>query len=169
MGESLAFKDWAKGEGLVLGGPLNDFNGTTVAFDAEDYLNALLTNTQTREPLLPALGGLPFALRQHVDQDLEHLQEAGIKPIFVFNGLEIACKDRKSINKESQKAVSTLDEAWRVYDLGQGDSAVVAFGKACKLACAVLLDLLADGTRHIPDRAHCQVPALPPASQRSPR
>lgn len=132
MGESLAFKDWAKGEGLALSANLNEFNGTVVGFDAEDYLNTLLTNAQTREPLLPALGGLPFALQQHVDQDLDHLQKAGVRPLFTFNGLDIACRDRKSISKESQKAVNTLDEAWRVYDLGQGDSAVVAFGKACK-------------------------------------
>lgn len=131
--ESLAFKDWLKAEGLVVSANLNhEWNGKTIGIDAEDYLNTLLTNPQTREPLLPALGGLPFALREHIDKDLEQFRKAGIKPYFMFNGLEIGCRDRKTISKESQKAVQILDEAWRVYDQGRGDDAVVAFGKACK-------------------------------------
>ncbi|CAK3800673.1 xpg i-region [Lecanosticta acicola] len=129
--ESIAFKEWAKSESLVLNAKLQEFDGAVVGFDGEDYLHTLLTNPQTREPLLPALGGLPFALEQHVDSDLENLKKAGIKPMFIFNGLDTACKDRKSIAKESQKAIAGLDEAWRVYDLGRGDDAVLAFGKAC--------------------------------------
>ena len=108
--ESAAFKEWARSEGVVVSTSLGEFDGTVVGFDAEDYLNTLLTNPQTREPLLPALGGLPFALEQHVNNDLENMKKAGIKPIFFFNGLEVACRDRKSIAKEGQKAVSVLEE-----------------------------------------------------------
>jgi hypothetical protein len=131
--ESLAFKDWAKAEGLVLSGDIAEFSDTIIGFEAEDYLNSLLNNTSTREPLLPALAGLPFALRQHVDADLASFADAGIEPRFIFNGLEIACRDRKSLMKESLKASKTLEEAWNVYDQGRGDDAVVAFGKACEL------------------------------------
>lgn len=131
--ESLAFKDWVKTEGLVLSADINqEWKGKTVGIDAEDYLNTLLTNLQTREPLLPALGGLPFALQDHVEKDLEQFRKAGMTPKFVFNGLEIGCRDRKTISKESQKAVQTLDGAWNVYDQGRGDDAVSAFGRACK-------------------------------------
>jgi hypothetical protein len=129
----MAFKEWARSEGMLMSGDVAEFRDATVGFDAEDYLNSLLNNVSTREPLLPALGGLPFALRQHVDRDLSNLEDAGIKALFMFNGLDIACRDRKSIMRESQKATKTLDEAWSVYDLGRGDDAVVAFGKACKL------------------------------------
>lgn len=132
--ESLAFKDWAKSEGLLDSFPIDEgCKGKEIGIEAEDYLNSLLTNSQTREPLLPALGGLPFALKEHIDKDLDNFRHAGIIPTFVFNGLELGCRDRKTISKESQKAVQILDEAWRVYDQGRGDDAVIAFGKACML------------------------------------
>ena len=134
--ESLAFKDWARNEGLHSFGSLRLLKESTVAIDAEDYLNTLLIQARTREPLLPALGGLPFALEQHIDSDLANFYDADIKPIFVFPGLDVACKDRRSISRESQKAIKILDDAWTVYDQGRGDDAVVAFGKACKLSPA---------------------------------
>ncbi|KJX95519.1 xpg i-region protein [Zymoseptoria brevis] len=140
--ESLAFKEWARAEGLVLSGDVAEFDGATIGFDAEDYLNSLLNNVSTREPLLPALGGLPFALQQHVDSDLSSLEDAGIKSIFMFNGLDIACHDRKSIMRESQKATKTLNEAWSVYDQGRGDDAVVAFGRACTYRTSHILRYL---------------------------
>ncbi|KAK4546310.1 hypothetical protein LTR36_001987 [Oleoguttula mirabilis] len=126
-----AFREWAKAESLESVGPLEQFRDTRIAIDAEDYLNALLTTTLTREPLLPALGGLPFALQKHVDEDLAGFRDAGITPVFVFNGLEVASKDRAMIGREAKKAAATLSEAWSIYDQGRGDDAVVAFGKAC--------------------------------------
>lgn len=130
--QSLAFKDWLKSEGLVHTGNVKQtFEDTIIGFDAEDYLESILTNTSTREPLLPALGGLPFALQHHVDSDLQHFETVGIKPYFIFNGLDTTCRDRKSILNESQRASKTLHDAWTVYDQGRGDDAVLAFGKAC--------------------------------------
>lgn len=130
--ESLAFKEWVKAEGILESFPIDaGCKGREFGIDVEDYLNSLLTNSQTREPLLPALGGLPFALKDHIDKDLYNFRQAGITPIFVFSGLELGCRDRKTISKDSQKSVHILDEAWRVYDQGRGDDAVVAFGKAC--------------------------------------
>lgn len=126
------FKDWVKAESLESTGSLSQFRDTRLAIDAEDYLTSLLTTTLTREPLLPALGGLPFALQKHVDADVTHFQNAGITPVFVFNGLDVGSRERAIISKESKKAAATLSEAWTIYDQGRGDDAVVAFGKACK-------------------------------------
>jgi len=81
------FVEWAKAEGLETLGGIEQFKGARVAIDAEDYLHSILTNPSTREPLLPALGGLPFALQKNVDDDLKNFAEAGVIPIFVFNGL----------------------------------------------------------------------------------
>ncbi|KAH9834259.1 xpg i-region protein [Teratosphaeria destructans] len=127
----MAFREWAQSEGLTTSGDLDQFRGITVAIDAQDYLDTLLTNSVTREPLLPAHGGLPFALRKHVDADIQGFQDAGIEPLFIFNGLEVACRDRAIIFKEARKATNTLNEAWSVYDEGRGDEAVMTFGKAC--------------------------------------
>lgn len=129
--ESLAFKEWAKLEGLTFWTTLAEFKGATVAIHAEDYLQTLLTSSATREPLLPALGGLPFGLEKHVDNDLKNFEDAGIKPFFFFDGLDSAYRERHTISRESQKAVGILNEAWRLYDNGEGDEAVKNFGKAC--------------------------------------
>jgi hypothetical protein len=125
-------KDWARNEGLDSVGQLEQFRGTAIGIEAEDYLNSILTNTLTREPLLPALGGLPFALQKHVDEDLANYRDAGIIPRFVFNGLQVASKDKAIVSREARKAAKILDDAWSIYDQGRGEEAVNAFGKACK-------------------------------------
>lgn len=124
---SLAFKDWVP----YWGSGIAEFRGHSLGIDAEEYLAGLLIS-QNREPLLPALGGLPFSLKQRVDEDLQRFSDAGIRLTFVFNGLDHACRDRANILKASLRATETLESAWRIYDAGKGDEAVTAFGKACK-------------------------------------
>jgi hypothetical protein len=126
-------KEWARSnDGLEYTGQLEQFRGTRIGIEAEEYLRTILTTTLTREPLLPALGGLPFALQKHVDDGLSNYREAGIEPAFVFSGLQVASKDQAMIGREFKKATKTLDEAWSIYDQGRGEEAVSAFGKACK-------------------------------------
>ena len=127
-----AFRDWARAEALESYASLDQLHSCYVAIDAESYLTTLLTTTATREPLLPALGGLPFALQKHIDDDLANFKQAEITPVFVFNGLDVASRDRVMIAREAKKAAAVLGEAWSIYDQGKGDEAVVAFGKACK-------------------------------------
>ena len=128
---TLAFKHWAVSENVITVTPIEQFKAKRIGIDAEDYLQSLLV-TGNREPLLPAHGGKPFTLQKRVDEDLDNFEEAGITPFFVFNGLDLACKDRTSILKESQRASAILNEAWQIYDQGKGEDAVSMFGKACK-------------------------------------
>ncbi|KAK5119019.1 hypothetical protein LTR62_000230 [Meristemomyces frigidus] len=125
------FKAWVRNEALESTGKLDQFRDTAFGIDADEYLDTLLTNTLTKEPLLPALGGLPFALAKHVDDDLESFTAAGIKPVFVFNGLQTGSKDKAGVLREVRKAAADLDDAWSIYDQGRGEEAVAAFGKAC--------------------------------------
>ncbi|KAK6441843.1 hypothetical protein LTR95_001922 [Oleoguttula sp. CCFEE 5521] len=127
----LAFKEWATHDGVTVSGTIDQLRDKRVAIDAEDWLNTLLTAQTTREPLLPALGGLPFALKKHVNEHLEGFRSAGITPTFVFNGLDLACRDRAAIAKESRIAAASLDEAWRLYGESKADDAVAEFGKSC--------------------------------------
>lgn len=127
----LAFKDWALKEAAYWTFGIEQLRGSKLGIDAEEYLAGLLI-AQNREPLLPALGGLPFSLKQRVDEDVQRFHDAGIQPTFVFNGLDLACRDRSSILKASLRATETLDSAWRIYDAGKGDEAVSAFGRACE-------------------------------------
>ncbi|PPJ61351.1 hypothetical protein CBER1_09605 [Cercospora berteroae] len=143
MAESLAFREWAKNEGLVKAVPISDFGDAVIGYDAEDFINILLVQEGTREPLLPALGGLPFALRSHIDRELANIEKfTKKKPLFVFNGLDLDLYDRKFISKESERAVRILEEAWRVYDNGDGDAAVRAFERACTYRTGHILRFL---------------------------
>ena len=129
---SLAFKEWAITAGLANSNTIAQLKGRRVAISAEYYLNSLLTTVLTREPLLPALGGHPFALQKHIDADLRSFQEASISPLFVFGGLDPACRDRASFSKEGREAASSLDGAWNLYSQSRADDAVAEFGKTCK-------------------------------------
>lgn len=127
----LPFKEWALKEIAYYTDELSNLEGDLFGIDAEEYLVNFIT--QNREPLVPALGGLPLSLRQRVDDDLQRFKDAGIRVMFVFNGLDLPCRDRSSIFKASARAAETLESAWRTYDAGRGDEAVNTFGKACKL------------------------------------
>jgi hypothetical protein len=129
---TLAFKEWATTEGVTISGPIEQLRDKRLVIDAEDWLDTLLTSQPYREPLLPALGGLPFALRKHVNTHIAKYREAGITPTFVFNGLDLACRDRATITRESRLAARSLDEAWRLYSESKADDAVAEFGKSCK-------------------------------------
>jgi len=126
-----AFREWANNESLTTTGPIEQLKDKRVVIDAEDFLETILTSQATREPLLPALGGLPFALRKHVDAYLANLKEAQITPTFIFNGLDLACKDRATISRDSRQAARSLDEAWNLYSQSRADEAVAEFGKSC--------------------------------------
>lgn len=73
MAETHTFKDWALSQGFIQKADLDSLRATTIGIDAEDYLYTLLAEQPTREPLLPAIGGAPFALLQHVDRDLDEM------------------------------------------------------------------------------------------------
>ena len=130
-----AFRDWVAGESLTTSGPIDQLKDKRITIDAEDFLETILTSHASREPLLPALGGLPFALRKHVDAYIANFQGANITPTFVFNGLDLACKDRATIARDSRLAARSLDEAWNLYSQSRADEAVAEFGKSCMPAC----------------------------------
>lgn len=126
-----AFRDFAATERIITSGPLDQLKGKRVVVDAEDFLETVLTSQISREPLLPALGGLPFALRKHVDAYIANFNENNISPTFIFNGLDLACKDRSTIARDSRLAARSLDEAWNLYSQSRADEAVAEFGKSC--------------------------------------
>lgn len=129
----MAFRTWLKDEVVYVVGPLESLRNDWVGIDAEEYFNSILSpGRQAPEPLLPAHGGCGFTIKKRIDEDLARFKEAGIKPCFVFNGLDLKGRDRASILKESRKATATLASAWEIYDAGDGETAVKRFGAACK-------------------------------------
>ncbi|KAL8694482.1 MAG: hypothetical protein Q9218_000895 [Villophora microphyllina] len=68
--------------------PISALGGSVIGIDAAYYLEKI-----QKEPLLPALGGFPLALETSVSKQLNALQAVGIRPHFVFDGLDYGIDD----------------------------------------------------------------------------
>jgi len=123
------FQEWAASNGVLLRYSLAELSGRAVAIQAEDYIDKILTGSATREPLLPALGGIPFLLESTIDSQIKIFRELNIKVMFVFNGLDP--------NSQKKNLASSLDhsknvgEAWDLYNASDPEQAVVKFGNSC--------------------------------------
>lgn len=83
-------------------------------------------NQSTREALLGALGGFPFALRANIEKELHAFQNLGVGCIFVFNGLDFGKKEQRA----QPQASRSFEQAWDLYDQQQADQVVDAFSSA---------------------------------------
>ncbi|KAG9223684.1 hypothetical protein CCMSSC00406_0004975 [Pleurotus cornucopiae] len=112
--------------------PLSTLSDSRLGIDASYYLQNLLDNPPTREPLLAATGGLPLALTQRIESDLRALEKLRIKPVFVFPGL-IPNKRWKQPNQmENTEACRDRRDAWAKYEAGQEEAATKLFeGRSC--------------------------------------
>ena len=99
-----------------------------IGIDASYFLRRLLYSPGSKEPLLSALGGFPFALTHLVEIELNALKSHGIDYRFVFNGLDAGKKDDAARQLSIQ--ASTNIQAWELYDRQQADQVVEAFGSS---------------------------------------
>lgn len=120
------FENWSSPRAET--NPFSDLNGAVLAIEASFYLERLLTFSPLKEPLLSALGGLPFSLKAHIENEIETLRTAQIKPIFIFNGMDVGKKDNP-FQASNDAATRTLD-AWDLYRQEQAPQAVEAFGNS---------------------------------------
>jgi hypothetical protein len=100
--------------------------GAVIGIDASHYINQQLLNQSTREALLGALGGFPFALRANVEKELQIFKSLEVSCVFVFDGLEFGKKEKRA-QPESQRS---FEQAWNLYDQQQADQVVDAFSSA---------------------------------------
>jgi len=108
---------------------LHDLKDQRVGIEAADYLtNRILNHPRTKEPLVPALGGLPLALKENIKADLEVFKKEGIEPVFVFSGLDITEHDDPFQQKQEEAAVNA--NAWNLYDSHQAEASVAKFGES---------------------------------------
>lgn len=126
-----SFDVWAQASNVLENSRLDELTGTVIAIEAAHYLsNRIFNDPQWREPLLPALGGVPFAMKRLVEGDLRKFKEHNITPIFVFGGLDVGKKDN-TVFEASKKASSTCEAAWELYNQHQAQNAVDTFGNSC--------------------------------------
>ncbi|KAI1945161.1 hypothetical protein LOZ57_004459 [Ophidiomyces ophidiicola] len=120
------FDEWASSRSQTLS--LSALKGAVIGIHASHYLDLHLNHNLTKEPLLIALGGFPFALKAHIEKELQALKNAGITCVFVFDGLEIG-KPEQDIAAQNQ-STRALRQAWEYYDQQQADQVVDAFSTA---------------------------------------
>jgi hypothetical protein len=84
------------------------------------------------EPLLSALGGLPYGLRSEIDADLENWKTHGVTPMFVFDGLYIIGQEDMAL-RIAKEASRRSDKAWESYQNAKTEQqlkdAVKGFGE----------------------------------------
>ena len=120
------FEAWSAGRCQT--NSFSDLDGSTIGIDASFYLDRFLNQAPFKEPLVSALGGLPFALRTHIENELQTFTNHRITPLFVFHGLDVGRTFRPF--KSSDDAAKTNAEAWRLYNEHHAEKAVETFGNS---------------------------------------
>lgn len=86
----------------------------------------LLSEPDSREPLVAATGGIPLALVHRIEADLRNLEGLRIKPVFVFAGLPISNRPPpKGVDPIAERELGVKNEAWMHYENGEVDRAIM--------------------------------------------
>jgi len=120
------FEEWSVN--LTETHSLDELKDTRVAIEAAFYINRMLNTPHLKEPLLPALGGRPFTMKDTVQNDVKRFKDCGITPIFVFGGLDVGKQDAPF--DHSEQAARINQQAWDLYHSGQAQQAVDKFGSS---------------------------------------
>jgi hypothetical protein len=104
-------------------GSLEELRQTTILIDAADYIETRIL--RGHEPLLPALGGLPFSLGTMVQGDLAQFAQYNIEPCFIFNGIDL----RRPADPFQQRRMGTVvnEKAWSLYERHKPEESVMQF------------------------------------------
>lgn len=109
--------------------PIADLAGAKIGIEATTYLQQLMEQPPTQEPLRAALGGEPIGLRHHIVQDLERWKTHHMTPLFVFEGQSTVGRDETAL-REAQASLTKMQRAWKLYGENHADEAVKTFGAA---------------------------------------
>ncbi|CAG8975384.1 hypothetical protein HYALB_00009525 [Hymenoscyphus albidus] len=123
--EQLQGKAWSDSD--LLSNSLADFENAVIGVEATSYLQNLIDNPPSHEPLLAALGGEPMTFRHYIESELKLWKENKMKPLFVFDGQTNVGKDEMAL-KRAQLALKQTQHAWTLYGDNRPDEAVKAFG-----------------------------------------
>ncbi|KAK2744408.1 hypothetical protein FQN57_004305 [Myotisia sp. PD_48] len=118
--------EWASTRTQTL--DLSTLKGASIGIHAKYYLDLHLNHYVTKEPLLIALGGFPFALRANIEREIRALKAMGIRLVFVFDGLKPGKPDH-DLSAQTQN-VRALEQAWEYYDQQQAAQVVDAFSSS---------------------------------------
>eukprot|EP00435_Cladocopium_sp_Y103_P025393 s3572_g6.t1 len=118
-------------QGLVYTGKLNELRNVHVGVDAVFWLRSIQA---LKDPFADALGGIPPGMFGFVDKELDAFKEAGITPLFVFQGVAPGRGQTKPFRKtgpQHSMFVSRMDHqmdmAWNYLAQGEKSSAQKCF------------------------------------------
>jgi len=102
-----------------------------IGVEAVYYLQRMIDNPPAHEALLAALGGEPFALKYHIENELDLWKSNNITPLFVFEGQSTAGKEEVAL-KKAKTALQRTERAWDIYTVSRekADEAVARFGSS---------------------------------------
>ncbi|TRM65452.1 XPG I-region protein [Schizophyllum amplum] len=106
---------------------LSHLSDSRLGIDAAHYIQSVIDNPATREPLLAATGGLPLTLSTRVEADLRAFEKHHIKPVFVFPGVSPGKRPRFLYNQEYEAVCRDRKDAWSKYEAGQEEAAQQMF------------------------------------------
>ena len=95
--------------------------------EATSYLQQIIDEPPSHEPLLAALGGDPIGLKEHIKTELNRWKDNNMRPLFVFDGLNVVGKD-EIILAGANVALGKTNQAWELYGDNHPAEAVSAFG-----------------------------------------
>ena len=107
---------------------LKILSNAVIGIEASYYLEMKLNGGFT-EPLLRAIGGYPYNLRNRLVKDLERLKSNDIKVIFVFDGLDFVNK-RAQAGTRGSASVPMHENGWRHYQQSESENTAKSFAKA---------------------------------------
>jgi hypothetical protein len=130
--------------GLVKELSLAHLRETRLGIEAGAYIDHLLNAPDTKESLVPALGGTPLALGARIEENLRSFEGHRIKPVFVFAGFDPARKDKAfSLHSDEQNTRTVRrQQAWDNFEKGKTDLATMGFAASASTSTKDILRLI---------------------------
>ena len=113
--------------------------------DASHYLDLRLNSPTAIEPLLNAVGGIPYTLKAALRGDLEAFQAVGATLIFVFDGLDYKNKELYTSPRSNATSKAHKD-GWKEYYNKENGTEVAAERTLKAFAKASMFDYSKGGS-----------------------
>jgi hypothetical protein len=131
------FNEWAASAQLGRTDSFAELNERRLGIEAEDFIANILTTSPTKEPLLPALGGLPFGLEEIITSQVGILRRHGCQPYFIFSG--VTSNGQEERLQASTRATKSIANAWELYGASEPERAVAEFGTLCEYWSSLII------------------------------
>lgn len=105
--------------------PFASLRHAVIGIDASYYLDLRLNSPTSIEPLLSAIGGVPYTLKATLRGDLEAFQAIDATLIFVFDGLDYKNKEQHNSTRLTAN-LKAYKDGWKEYYNKDNDKKVAA-------------------------------------------